>query len=319
MPYDALFTDYEKASAQPLSEIDTPSLVTCVVAYKDDVPSGRLCIYQNTHLRYREAPVLLFGNYDCTDDIAVSNALLAYVEAVAREKNIPFVVGPVSGNTWNSYRQPVKGAKAVFTGDLQQPLIYKNLIEHAGYAVMHSYYSAIADIAFAELPDEEALKKLESSGITIRGIDVTNYEEELKKIYKLCEVAFPGNVLFSHISEDEFLQKYLPFKSIITSDFVLLAEQDDEIIAVFFAYPDLLALPQKRLVIKTMARHPQRKVKDLVSTMIKILYSNAAEKGYDKIVHAFMHEDNRSRELSQQYEGDVVREYVVYIKRVPGE
>lgn len=316
MPGDELFADFISASECKPGDIDVNTLLNCVIVYRDNMPVGRSCLYVNSDLHHDGMPVLVFGNFDCINDTAVSSALFGYIEQVAKDKNLQFMIGPMNGSTWNDYRLPITGERSTFTGDLDQPLYYSALLSNAGYTMMHRYYSSVAPIHITEAPCEDTIPVLASEGVTIRGIDVDNYTEELKKIYELCATAFAQNVLFSPIDEATFVNRYLPFRNIITSDLVLLAEQDSEIIAVFFAYPDVQALPEKRVVIKTMARNPHKKVKDLVSTMIKILHKNAVNLKYNEMVHAFMHEENRSRELSLQYEGMVIREYALFIKEV---
>lgn len=317
--HDALFEDFMSAAEHPYGYIDTPNLVTCVIAYRDAVPSGRLCIYYNPHLVHEKQPVLLFGNFDCVADNEVCKYMLDYVEKTAVKMKITNVVGPVNGSTWNEYRLPVSGKKAAFTGDLQQPLYYTELLRACGYSAMHKYTSAISGTKIDIRPGKNTPESLKESGVSIRGIDKAEYAGELEQIYDVCVASFMDNVLFSPIDKTTFINKYLQYEKLVDKNFCLVAEQEGKVIAFVFAYPDLQSLPEKRLVIKTLARHPGHRVQNLIHSMIQVLYKNAEDNGYSEIIHAFMHLDNKSLVLSQLYGGKVIREYAVFIKQVTHE
>lgn len=293
--------------------VDNHYLVKCIVAYRAGQPAGRLCLYSNPYITHEGEPVLLFGNFDCDNDAEIGESMFGFVEDEVRKMRTSYIAGPINGNTWNDYRLPVKGEQPAFMGDLNQPLYYKDLLLNNGFKVWHNYFSAVAPIEPYMLPDAHVLQQLNSQGVIVRGIYTNELDAELKKTYALCAAAFKDNVLFSPTDEQNFVNRYKQYAPIMSSDYVLLAEYEGRVIGLAFAYPDQGAT-DKRLIIKTLARHPQYRVKGLVDTMIRILHRNAAAKEFTHMVHAFMHEDNKSLVLSQQYKGTVIREYAVFIK-----
>lgn len=316
---DALFEDFVSAAEHSYGYIDRLYLITCVVAYRNTVPSGRLCIYYNPQLLYQNLPVLLFGNFDFVHDNEVCKCMLEYVEKTAVKMNIHYIVGPVNGSTWNEYRFPVSGEKAAFTGDTHQPLYYSGLLVDCGYHILHRYASAVSNTGEATHPDTDTWDQLSASGVNIRGIDTADYAGDLEKIYEVSAASFTDNALFSPIDKTTFINKYLQYERLVDKNFVLVAEQARRVIAFAFAYPDQQSLSRKRLVIKTLARHPEYRIQGLISTMIQLLYKHAEDKGYTEIIHAFMHLDNKSLVLSQLYGGHVIREYAVFIKQAGHE
>lgn len=293
---------------EQLPDSTVPYLVSVLTAYSDGVACGSVLLYNNPHMKHNGQDALLFGNIEATDEEELAK-LMHKAEQIAQQQGKRYIIGPVNGSTWNDYRLPLTEAKALFSGDLTQPLFYAASLQENGYEILHRYFSAVSGIT-----EKEYTGILLPEGITIRGINTDDLTTDLQKLYPLCADAFSENVLFSLIDEATFVKKYLQYATLLNNDFVLVAEQDSNIIAFVFAYPDMM--DSKRLVMKTIARHPQHRVPGLIDNMIKIVLRNAAEKGYTEIVHAFMHEANRSVMISERYNGSIIREYGLFIKSI---
>ena len=293
---------------EQLQDSIVPYLVSVLTAYKDGVVFGSVSLYDNPHIKHNCQDVLLFGNIDATQAEELLK-LMHKAEEVAQQQGKQYLVGPINGSTWSDYRLPLTEAKALFSGDLAQPLFYAVVLQDTGYEILHRYFSAVSGIT-----EKEYTGIQQPEGIAIRGINTDDLTTDLQKLYPLCAAAFSENVLFSPIDEATFVKKYLQYSALLNSDFVLVAEQDSNIIAFVFAYPDMM--DSKRMVMKTIARHPQHRVPGLIDNMIKIVLSNAAEKGYTEIVHAFMHEANQSVMISERYSGSIIREYGLFIKSI---
>lgn len=293
---------------EQLPDSTVPYFASVLTAYKDGIACGSVSLYDNPYIEHNGQDVLLFGNVVTAQEEGLA-MLISKAEEVARQQGKQYIIGPVNGSTWNDYRLPLTEAKALFSGDLAEPLFYAASLQENGYEILHRYFSAVSGITEKEYAGIEQLE-----GITIRGINTDDLTTDLQKLYPLCADAFSENVLFSPIDEATFVKKYLQYATLLNNDFVLVAEQDSNIIAFVFAYPDMM--DSKRLVMKTIARHPQHRVPGLIDNMIKIVLSNAAEKGYTEIVHAFMHEANRSVMISERYNGSIIREYALFIKSI---
>jgi hypothetical protein len=266
-----------------------------------------LCVYNNTYVKQDGNPVVFVGNIKCDDSAEMFSLLINEAEKVAENVGAKCIIGPLNGSTWDAYRFSVTNTVPVFSGDIAQDLYYNNLMLKNGFKTLHKYYSSVSLIQ--DIYNQEPLP----SGVTIRNIISSKFEEELMALYPMCVHAFADNVLFSPIDEVDFVKKHIAFKEYIDTDFVKIAEDDQGIVALFFCYKGLYGkIPA--LVIKTIARHTERRYKGLIEMMAKKVYNKALAQGIQYIIHAFMHEQNKSLILSARYGGNRINEYAVYIK-----
>lgn len=296
------------------ADINHRYLHSCVVALENNEVAGKLCIYLNPYLQYNGQPALQFGNFMSTESDAVFEQLLSHAVAVAGSQSIHYIIGPINGSTWDEYRLPLSDTAHPFMGDLSYPAYYKQLFTNNGFQLLHRYYTAVAPL------NEDILEGTQpiTNGVRIRQIDMDIYQDELKLIYPLCMAAFKDNVLYSGISEQDFIDYYLPFASFIDARYLLMAEDMEGVAGFVFGYPDIQYKNSKQLILKTIARHPARTYPGLVDGMIRTLYQRAYANGFKTMVHAFMHSDNRSYILSPAYGGTVCREYGLFIKQIDG-
>jgi len=301
---------------QQREQINYAYLQACLVAMQDGVPAGRLCVYLNPAIRYDGNPVMLFGNFECVDDVAVCRALMDEVERIAAEHQCACVIGPMNGSTWEDYRISLSCTGQHFFTDLLMPDYYHALLEQSGYQIQERYYSCISGVKYDLVIDQSHVQYLADNNVRVRNIDLAAFEDELSNVYKLSSEAFTGNAFYSPISEADFIKKYAAIKPYVDPDFVFLAEHNGELVGFLFCYPDLFARDKKRLVVKTMARLPNCKVKGIIDYMIQLMQLKAAEKGSDELIHAFIHEQNKSFRISDRYDGEVFHTYALMIKEV---
>jgi hypothetical protein len=320
MPGDKVFED----SNDLLNRIYTPEMLLkksrymprkylsyCIVVFKDGIPLARIALYDNPHLEQKDDTILIAGGFESIDDTAVVAYLFSIVEAKARQLGKKTIIGPMNGSTWEDHRFCISVSRNIFFTEPVYPDYYSRLWIQCGFNIFNRYYSAAAMI------NSSKGDQLHSS-INIRHIDQDNFEEELKGIYRLSMRAFEANILFSPIDEPAFVNKYLAVKKYIDKDLVLIAESSitREVIAFVFALPDVFDLPGNTAIIKTIAKDPAVDAKGLVIAMLSELHRIAFQKGYKRMIHAFMHEDNRSRKLSALFYGQTIREYALFSKPV---
>lgn len=293
-------------------DVNSQWLHTALLVKKDNVVIGGLCVYDNTYVSYKREPVLLIGNVHCADDKEAFDALIDKAIEIAADLGVKYLIGPVNGSTLDAYRFAVMSEAERFTGDIAQPLYYNDLFVNNGFDVMHSYYSSLAVVQNSFDIDTASLTK---QGVTIRSIDKDRFEEELHALYPMCSTAFEQNELFSPIDEQTFVSKYVAFKDYINPAFVQIAEDAEGVVGLFFCYKGV-ADGQPAVIIKTIARHPQRTYKGMVEALAGTVYNNALREGVTQVVHAFMHEDNKSLQWSARYGGEKINQYVVYIKQL---
>lgn len=286
-------------------------LSCCIVVFKEAVPLARIALYDNPYLEGKDGAMLIAGGFESIDDVTVVEYLFSIVEAKANELSKKMIIGPMNGSTWEDHRFCISGSDHIFFPEPVYPDYYYRLWMQCGFNIFNRYYSAAAGIKMSNGHEVH-------SSFSIRHIDPDKFEEELKAIYRLSMKAFEGNILFSPIDEAAFIQKYLAVKKYIDKDLVLIADNGiaGQVIAFVFALPDIFDLPGNSVIIKTIAKDPAADADGLVTAMLSELHRIAFEKGYRQMIHAFMHEDNRSRKLSALFHGRTIREYALFSKQV---
>lgn len=258
------------------------------------------------------AKVGFIGRYAADNETASDN-ILNYACDLLQNEGVEIAVGPVDGNTWNSYRFVTWSAaeQAPFFLEPQTPAPYPKYFEHAGFSALATYYSSITNDLSA---DEQMVAKLEDkltrTGVIIRQIDATNFHTELVKLYGLCIQSFKENFLYSPIAQDDFIQQYAAVKPLVQPQLVLLAESAGELVGFVFALPNVYDAQRETIIVKTLARLPQRELAGLGHLLLARVQQAAHQLGFKKAIHALMHQTNNSLSLSNRY-AHKFREYAL--------
>lgn len=286
---------------------------SCIIALIDNEVAGRLCIYLNPNITVEGQQCLLIGNFEVIKDESVCNALIKYAENIARNLFVSYLIGPVNGSTWDDYRFPLTACIDPYLTDSLQPVYYAEMFEKNNFQVLHRYYTSIAENDGNKKILPEEIEHLKNNGIAVRQINLGCFKTELRKVHELCIESFKNNPLYSPVEEDYLIKKYIGLKDLLDPAFILLAEKDGKLVALYFCLPDIY---QHRIIIKTIAKHPDCDVKGLMNIMGKMIYEAGREKGYKMFIHAYMHEHNRSVNISKNFYGTILREYAVFIKQL---
>ncbi|MBD79215.1 MAG: hypothetical protein CL840_09870 [Crocinitomicaceae bacterium] len=277
----------------------------CYVLLDSDKAIGRFAFYENENLMIDGQFAACIGSYECVNDPNASHALLDNAKRMAQLKGYDFLIGPMEGSTWNNHR---------FSMDNDQPNFFMEPYHHAyynqhfidfGFSPISQYFSNLDEELNVE---EERLKKFEqmylNQGAVFRNLNLNDLENELYKIATFSLKAFSANFLFTPITTSEFVSKYLKIKSLIDPELVWIVEDKlGEIQAFIFSIPDHYdsIKPSKTLIIKSMARKRTSPFKGIGSYLAGKTVQIAKEQGYEKVIHAFMINDNASRLISEKY------------------
>lgn len=270
---------------------------------------GKLCLYHHPDLRFRNEPLLLIGNFSCAHDHEVAHALFTAAESEADALQLPYLAGPLNGNVWNDYRLPISGNEPLFTGDLTQPLYYANLFCSHGFTTIHRYHSYVSVIPEIG-PDTIVFPE----GIAVTKIDKAKFKDDLAGLYALTNRAFVNNPFFTPAGAEQFIDKYMQVLPLVDERLTWIARKQGDPVAFLFSYRD----PQhpETLVIKTAAKDPGHHLPGLMTNMARLLFLNAAEMGFSRAIHAFMHEENRSLLRSRDFGGSILRSYALLGKKL---
>ncbi|MEX1117485.1 MAG: hypothetical protein WEB60_01700 [Terrimicrobiaceae bacterium] len=234
-----------------------------------------------------------------------------------REKSCTLAVGPMDGNTWRRYRVLTgRGGEPPFFMEPDNPDWWAAAFTDTGFRPLATYSSSlVTDLTRQDPRAERAMTRLQSRGVSIRNVDLSRFEEDLQKIYAVSVVSFPRNFLYTKISEEAFLQQYLPFREKIRAELVFLAEEAGRPVGYIFATPDYAEAVRGRairtVIGKTLAILPGRQYGGLGVVLTNLLHRKAAELGYSRLIHALQHEENQVQNMSDFF-GEKMRRYVLF-------
>lgn len=311
--------------AEGLSSLDPASWTrhrpdTHLLLVRDGICVGRCSVWTTETPRLNDTPVGVVGHYAAINAMAGA-ALLRHVDSVVAQSGLSKIVGPMDGNTWRRYRFITRrGDQPFFFLEPDNPDDWPGHFEAAGFTPLSTYTSALnEDLTVTDPRVPPALKRLEAEGVRIRSIDLAHYERELIAVHELSIAAFSENFLYTPIGPEEFVATYAPLKKFIRPELVLLAERDGKLVGFMFGMPDVLeaqcGLPPTTAIAKSMAVRPGRTGAGLGSVLMDLFQQAARQAGFRRVIHALMHEQNRSVNISGRF-GKPMRHYTLFAKVV---
>jgi GNAT superfamily N-acetyltransferase len=287
-------------------------------------PAGEICAYCS--LWWKETPPLeahrvgAIGHYASVDDDAAA-ALLAEAARLLRENGCTMAVGPMDGNTWRRYRfvtdpGPIEAAEPPFFLEPANPPGWPCQFERAGFARLAEYYSALnSDLDRHDERIAPIAERLENLGVVVRSSRNTDLHDQLRRIYAVSRISFARNFLYTELSESAFIEQYLPQLDRIQPELLLLAESGDDLAGYLFAIPDLAQAARGQaidtFIIKTVAILPEPQLRGLGGLLVARAHEAGRRLGYTRAIHALMHKDNVSRNISGHY-ASTMRTYALY-------
>jgi len=260
----------------------------------------------------------LVGHYAATN-VDAGAEILEHAIGLHRQKGHKRVIGPMDKSTWHRYRLVTdRGTEPTFFLEPDNPEEWPHHFLEAGFTPISTYTSALNDDISQIDPRSDARRaEFERNGITLRTIDMSRFEEELAAIHEMSLLAFSRNFLYSPIELKEFLTLYLPIRTHVIPELVILIEHGERLIGFIFMVPDLFemkrGIPSRTVIIKSMAVHPAYGGKGLGGILMDYIQRSARKLGFHRVIYALMEERNRSRKISNHY-GATIRRYTLYEK-----
>ncbi len=244
-------------------------------------------------------------------DIQSARSIIEHAVGLLISKNYKYVIGPMDGNTWHSYRFVVESeGHAPFFLEPQNPEFYPKAFLESGFEVIGDYLSSRDDQMHSQV-DEEFQSVIDGYNVNIRSFDLKNAGRDLEKIYHLSTDKFSDNYLYTPISKDDFMALYQPILPVLDPRYVLLAEDKHQKLQAYaFAIPDY-AQGEKpnQLIFKTYAST----LRGLGRYLGENIMVAAKENGFTSMIHALIYDDNISKKTSGKY-GTPIRKYALYGK-----
>jgi hypothetical protein len=232
-------------------------------------------------------------------------ALLAQVIATARAEGYQALLGPLDGDTWHSYRLVTESdGSAPF---LMEPVSGSHdlaVFEKAGFKPVSNYLSSMAKL-------EETLGERPATvaGVTVSAWDGKDGEKLIRHLFDMSIGAFARNRFFTPIDFSAFLDIYKPIMPFIDPKHVLFArDQNGDLKGFLFGTPDHFAKDGKPAAILKTYASTMRGVGHLLADTY---HRRALDLGFEKVIHALIHENNASRQRSEMHGARVFRRYAL--------
>ena len=121
---------------------------------------------------------------------------------------------------------------------------------------------------------------------------------------------FADNVLFSPISQTDFIELYKPILPYLDENLIDFVQDQDKVVGLLFAVKN--HYNPKQVIVKTIARNPDDKYKGLANIMAANFYKKAIEMGYKSMLNAYFHLDNKSASVSKKYGGRMHQKHALF-------
>lgn len=260
------------------------------------------------------------GHYSASNRVVAEPLLGAACRHLA-DQGCTLAVGPLDGNTWHPYRFVTDpGNRPPFFLEPVNPPAWPRQWIAGGFKPLACYTSAINSELGQPVRDfNHAGKRYARLGIKVRHLQMACYEQELRNIYRISASAFANNFLYTPITENDFVDLYTPIEAYIRPEMVLLADGEQGPLAFLFAVPDILQQQRGETtdtaIIKTVAVLPSRKTQGLGAFLAAQAMFIYHELGYRHCIHALMHVDNASQNVSRhQLKVQTIRRYGLFAK-----
>lgn len=192
------------------------------------------------------------GFIDWINDEEVAKLLTKKVEAYAKSIGLSEIKTPVDLNFFVKYRIKCNGGSgAPYYGEPIYPDFYHNLFLATGYGIVGTWdtYLITRFRTFTSLMKKrkklEARKDKHDSKVNIRLIKVSDWDNELKIIYRMFVESFKEMPEFEDISFEQFKLIYNDFKYIIHPLLSYVVELNGVPVGFSINYPDPLLILSK--------------------------------------------------------------------------
>jgi GNAT superfamily N-acetyltransferase len=296
------------------------------------VTDNRRRVYARCSLWWRSAPayanerVGIIGHY-----AANSSETAAYLLSVAcgqlAAEGCTLAIGPMDGSIWQRHRFVIeRGSEPAFFLEPDNSDDWPRHFSDSGFEPLAHYVSTInQNIQRHCERGARTRARLASRGIRLRRLEpvevalADQFAALMRPIYRVATAAFQQNMLYSPISEEEFIAQYAPLRSYIRPELVLLAEDRGQTIGFVFALPDMLQVRRGQaidtIVIETVAVLPKYAGQGIGALLVERCQQAAARLGYRRVIRALLPEETAIHTLNIP-DCKPMRRYALFAKRL---
>ncbi|HTW49780.1 MAG TPA: hypothetical protein VMD92_17620 [Acidobacteriaceae bacterium] len=265
--------------------------------------------------------VAVIGHYASASDEAAAFLLAAALHDL-QDRACTLAIGPMDGNTWRRYRFVVDpGSEPPFFLEPANSPAWPLQWQSAGFTPHAHYVSTLnADLRQTDSRVSRVAERMDRLGVRIRTARLPELLSDLVRIYRLSQVAFARNLLYTDLSQADYLTQYEKIVPHIQPELLLLAERGGDLVGFVFAIPDRAQAARGRpidtFLLKTVAILPDPALAGLGALMAESVQQEGHRLGFRRCIHALMYEKNVSLNTSLRY-GSVMRRYALFSRELP--
>ena len=213
------------------------------IARRDGRTVGRIAaIVDRAHNRTHNENAGFFGFFECIDDVTVAEALLLEARKWVSKRGAQFLRGPVNPSTNYECGMLVEG----FDSDPMVMMTYNAryypaLMERVGLRKAKDLlaYLSSSEQVHLEKIERAARRAFARSGVTVRPINMKDFNGEVARVWEVYCSAWSRNWGFVPMSREEFFQMGKEMKQILKPELVLIGEVGNRIVGFALALPDI--------------------------------------------------------------------------------
>ena len=215
---------------------------------RDGVVVGRI-VASIDHQLVDHPDTGFFGYFECIEDTAVANALLAAAEGWLAERGKRRIWGPINLGVLRGYRIQIQGFDTEpFLGEPRTPAYYRTLLEGAGYQV-HARWNSW-DIPTSKCRQVAWISWLNTlrHRLTRQGrrlrlamLDFDHFERDLARLHALAMGSYQKNFAITAVDLQEFVHIFASSIAVRSADLIRLGfiVDGDRDVAFAYGYADL--------------------------------------------------------------------------------
>jgi hypothetical protein len=213
------------------------------LAKKDGKIQGRIAgIIDYHHVEYHQEKTGFFGFFESIPEAEVAGALFSEVRDWLKKNGMEKMIGPMNPSTNDECSLLIDGFDSPPCLMMPyNPRYYLSLLEGAGLKkAMDLYAYWLPESSFHKDRLSRIAERITSkdSGLRIRPLDMSHFNEELKVVKEIYNQAWSKNWGFVPMTDAEMDQTAKDLKPLVVPDLVLFAYQGDEPIGFSVAIPD---------------------------------------------------------------------------------
>jgi GNAT superfamily N-acetyltransferase len=207
---------------------------------------GRIAAISNRlHNELHNDRVGFFGFFECIDDQAVADALFTAAAGWCRQLGHDVMRGPASFSVNDECGLLVDGFDNPPTLMMpHNPRYYVDLVERAGFAKAKDLlvYQGGHETIYYPVPERLARATeliRQRQGITLRPLNMKDFEGDVERIKQLYNAAWQKNWGFVPMTDHEIDHLAEQFKPVVIPEIVPFAEKDGQVVGFGIVLPDL--------------------------------------------------------------------------------